>query len=291
LHRADHEHFGFEVFPPTETIFHEVDFKSTRCLRSPRLEGEGSSVIVLVKGFDTERALQDAGPMIGRDTYVTSVQNGIGHAEKMARVVEERKIIVGVTTIGSAIVSPGHIELTDAAYEGRGGTDFNFWKTRNDRKINDFLEIFLKAKILAGTPENINEIIWYKLAMASGMAALTAICRLYVNHIIEQQEGIELLESITKEVVRVAQAMGIQIDYEEAVERGMVSFKGAGGHITSMCTDILLGRKTEVDSLNGAVGEEGKRLGVSSPVNETIARLVKLIEKNRGNQLLSYPTH
>lgn len=254
---------------------------------NPEEVGPVDLIIVQVKGFDTEQAIRDAVPMISRETYVMTLQNGIGNAEKIARVVAEDKIIVGVTTIGSAVVGPGHIELTDTAYEGRGGTDFGFWKHQENPIIEKFHDIFTQSGILTRTPENINEIIYYKLAMASGMAALTGIGRLYVNQVIEHQEGIELLQGITREVVNVANAKGIRIEFDEAMERGMASFRGATGHITSMCSDILTGRKTELDTLNGAVVSEGKRLGVPTPVNETITRLVKLIEKNRGEQILT----
>lgn len=252
----------------------------------PKEVGLVDLIIVLVKGFDTERAIQNGVAMIDKKTYVMTLQNGIGNAEKIAKVVDEEKIIVGVTTIGSAIVGPGHIELTDAAFSGRGGTDFGSWKETGDKKAEEFCGVFTKAGILTRTTTDINYIIYNKLASAAGMAALTAISRLHINHVVEQDEGVELLGLVAAEVVSIANRKGVSLNYDEVMERSMKVYKDSTGHITSMLSDILGRRKTEVDSLNGAVVSEGKKLGVATPVNETLTKLMKLIEANKDHQIL-----
>ncbi len=255
----------------------------------PSEVGPVDLIVLQVKGFDTRQAMMDGRPMIDDRTLVMTLQNGIGNAEQIAEVVDENRIIVGVTTIGAAVTAPGSIELTDAAYEGRGSTDFGFWRAKDSGRLKDIERRFREAGIAANAVDRIHEIIFYKLAMAASMASLSAIGRLYIHHVIEPEVGVDLIRDITEETVRIANAQGIPITFDGAFERGMTSFRHSSGHITSMCSDVLHQRKTEVDSLNGAIVREGKRLGIATPVNETITRLVKLIESNFSNQLLEPP--
>jgi len=121
--------------------------------------GTPELILLFVKSFDTQTAIQDIVSLITENSYIMTLQNGIGNAEKIAKFIDERKIIVGVTAIGSAIVKPGQIELTDAAYSGRGGTDFNYYRQAEDP--NNFI---------------LNKIIFEFLSLYRNFAYLRICC-------------------------------------------------------------------------------------------------------------------
>ncbi len=114
---------------------------------------------------------------------------------------------------------------------------------------------------------------------------LNALTKLRVGDLMAQDEGKELLRLIVAENVLVANRKGIEIDLEGTVRFILAANAEASDHITSMLKDVLSHRKTEIGSLNEAVAREAEKLGLSAPVNKTVALLTKIIEKTYDRQV------
>ena len=136
------------------------------------------------------------------------------------------------------------------------------------------------------TRDDIDVIVWNKLAMASAMAAMTAITRLDIGRVLDAPGAVAVMKEMTREIVEVARAKGLDLDLDDALKRQFATYETARGHYPSMLQDVLAGRRTEIDALCGAVVREGEEVGVDTPVNRTIWNLILSVEGNYDHLLL-----
>jgi 2-dehydropantoate 2-reductase len=127
--------------------------------------------------------------------------------------------------------------------------------------------------------EDIDALVWNKVAMAGAMSPVASLVRLPNGLVLGTRETRELLEQMTREIVAVANAKGIALDADEAIARNVAVYETSLDHRPSMLDDVLAGRRTEIDSLCGAVVREGQGLGVPVPVSATLWRLIRAIEQ------------
>ena len=111
--------------------------------------------------------------------------------------------------------------------------------------------------------------------MNAGINALTAILRDRPNgRLLERPEALTLLEAAANEVASVARAKGIELPFPDAAAEARRVARATASNLSSMLQDVLRGAPTEIDAINGAVVREGARLGVPTPANETLLRLL-----------------
>jgi 2-dehydropantoate 2-reductase len=123
-------------------------------------------------------------------------------------------------------------------------------------------------------------LIWDKLLVNVGINALTAITGLRNGELLAHEELAELLAEAVTEGARVAGAKGIRLNLPDPVAHAREVCAATGKNQSSMLQDILKGRPTEIDMINGAVLREGAARGIAAPVNGVLTRLVKFFEKN-----------
>lgn len=248
-------------------------------------------LMVWVKSFSTEEAIRGAAPMIGPETIVCTLQNGLGNVEAIESSVLPDRIVWGVTGIGAKTERPGHIELTEGAWRGTGVTWIGSRAATGRPAVDRFADLLRDAGIQVEVRDDIEAVVWNKLAMASTMAAVCAVTRLDISRVLDTPETDSLLREMTEEIVAVANAKGIPLDVAEALERSFATYNKSRGHYPSMLQDVLGTRRTEIDALCGAVVREGEAVGVATPVNRTIWLLVRSVEQNYDGQLLGKPAH
>ena len=120
--------------------------------------------------------------------------------------------------------------------------------------------------------------IWEKVAFNAALNALTAVTRLDVGPVGDAPEGRELAARVVEEVISVAERKGIAARREAVMAAVAGAFAEHRGHKPSMLQDMLAGRPTEVESLNGAVVREAEALGMTVPITETLYLLVRTLE-------------
>jgi len=235
--------------------------------------GVADLLIVFVKATITKEAMEQARGLVGENTVVLTLQNGLGNIEKIAEVVGKKKVIAGTTGHGSTLLGPGHIRHAGIADTNLGELDGS--KTERLEKI---AEILRKAGFVVNLSSNVLGLIWDKLLVNIGINALTALTGLKNGQLLEFEETEELLESLVKEAWEVANRKGIKL-YRDPVEHTKEVCRLSAGNMSSMLQDVTKKRKTEIDVINGAVVEEGKKLGIETPVNAVVTKLVKVREK------------
>ena len=137
-----------------------------------------------------------------------------------------------------------------------------------------------KAGLPTVVEPDVRSLVWGKLVINTGINALTALLRLRNGQLAEQAETRRLLALAVEEAVLVARAAGVQLPYEDPVEKVLAVAVATGQNQSSMLQDVLRGSPTEIAVINGAIVREGERLGVATPVNRTLTLLVQALEKN-----------
>lgn len=240
-----------------------------------QVPGPPDLLILFTKTFHTEAALAGAKGWIGPQTRVLSLQNGLGNVDAIGKFVDPSRIIVGVTTFPSDLEGTGRIRT-----RGSGVTRI----MAADGQVSGFLRDVSGALDGAGfrceISEGVTASIWEKVAFNAAMNGLTSVTGLTVGQVGSAADGAELAARVVEEVVGVARRKGIPAD-PEAVERAVAeAFREHTDHKPSMLQDVLGERRTEVESIHGAVVREARELGLAVPVTETLYRLVKTMEAN-----------
>jgi 2-dehydropantoate 2-reductase len=244
-------------------------------------------VIILVKATATKQLLTEIQPIIGVNTYVCTLQNGIGNEEIIEEVINREKILYGCLNMSSVIYKPG--EVYGELFKGMNIYIGSVSRNKKQRVAGNLLaEIFNKAGVRAAYDEdNIDLKIWNKLMMNIVINAPLGLVRLKVGNGVGDSYFKELSQHFIEETVKVAKAKNITgLDASHFLKEIIPSVaKTAKNHYPSMAQDMMMSkRKTEIDTLNGAIVRLGKRYGIPTPYNDAITLLVKLYESHYSQQ-------
>jgi 2-dehydropantoate 2-reductase len=245
-----------------------------KAFMNPEDIGTVDLAIVFVKSFLTERAMEKNVALLGQDTIVMSLQNGYGNIDQIAEYVRVDNIIAGTTAQGASMLSPGHIR-----HAGSGDTHIGWVRDGDEGRINEIAGMLRRAGFPTEVSANVMELIWSKLIINVGINALTALLRVKNGELLRIDETKELMRMAVLEAVEVAYAAGVEFDAEEMVRKVMEIAYATGENSSSMLQDILNKRKTEIDTINGAIVEEGRKHSVGTPVNSVLTKLVRSLEK------------
>ncbi len=236
--------------------------------------GEVDLLIIFVKSYDTERAIKDSLPLITPETSILTLQNGLGNLERIEEVVGPNKVIGGITSHGATLLGWGHIR-----HAGRGETVIGEGDGRITQRLKDIASLFNSLGIETVISDNVEGVVWGKLLVNIGINPLTAILGVRNGELVNYSETKAILREAVAEAFGVSKAKGIRLPFEDPFQKVESVLKATAINISSMLQDILNQKRTEIDYINGAVVEEGKRLGIKTPVNHLLTSLVKGLEK------------
>jgi 2-dehydropantoate 2-reductase len=239
-------------------------------------------IILFCKYPDSPTAIRQALPMLTADTVVWTPQNGIGNVDIIAAHVPETRIAKGLTSATSMRTAPGEI-----CTNFQGETETFIWPVAGGE--NDVVSEAARLLTAAGLPtflaSDIDYRIWRKLCVNAALTVPAAAINTPIGAIGETENGRALMRGIVEEVVAVAGAKGIPLTFDDGFGYVEALRRKAFQHIGSASFDMQNKRITEVDAMNGAVAREGRKMGVATPINDTITRFVHLLEATRGDRL------
>ncbi len=238
----------------------------------PKEVGLVNLILFCVKSYDTERAMRQALPMVGRDTIVLSLQNGVDNEEKIASVVGKEKVLAGVAYIGSSVPEPGVI-----LHEMEGKIAFGELDGGVSDRVLKLKEFFDRCGLPAEASPDIKKALWAKLAWNAPCNAINALVGGLVKAIVENPQTLELAKRVTAEVVAVASASGIPLTFEEVWARNL-RFSQRSDIKTSMLQDLEMGRPLEHEALNGIIVKYGAKLGIPTPYNFALYALLATLQ-------------
>jgi 2-dehydropantoate 2-reductase len=240
----------------------------------PARIGPVDTVIVAVKAYDNPTALPLLPPLVGPDTTVLTVQNGVESPEQVAAVVGERQTIGGATYIATAIDGPGVIRQTGTHRRVVFGEVFQATSTVSDR-VRTIETVMKAADIFAEAVPNGWPAIWEKFTFLAPFAAFTGAARLPLGPVWGDPDGRRAILEAAAEVEAVARASGIDLPDDLAPRREKYYSTIPPSTRASLLIDLSQGRRIEVESLLGAVVRRGRAPGVPTPMIEALYAVLK----------------
>ena len=238
-------------------------------------------VMIFCKGMDTETFVKNSMPVVGDATCFLTLQNGIGNPEIIGRFIPHDRVFFGGASAGSVLLGPGKIRDTTSDRK------ILIHIMPLDKEINDrcreVADVITKAGMGTVAELYAEEYVWEKLSLNCCVNAPSVLTRLALKDMTNDRDGFILCDMIIKEVAAVAQARGVNTDYESL--RSFVHLAGhKSPHYASMLQDARNKRPLELSTITGAIVSEGKRLGIPTPVNETIYRLASIVGNHYEDQ-------
>ncbi|MHB8066744.1 MAG: 2-dehydropantoate 2-reductase [Desulfobaccales bacterium] len=237
----------------------------------PAEVGPVDLILFTTKTYHTDIAAQAIKPMIGKETVVVPLQNGIDAAELIGAYVGREHLIGGVTWLSAAIEAPGIIGQYSQFRRVVIG-EFNGKLTARLKKIYETLEA---AGITVELSDDILKVLWTKFVFISAISALGSLTRATIGEYRQVPEAREILAEALREVAAVAQARGVKLE-RDLVEKTLEFIDNAAPDMkTSMQRDVEAGRPSELESMIGVVPRLGRQTGVSTPVMKLAYAVLK----------------
>ena len=236
--------------------------------------GQVDVVIIAVKTYDNATALPLVGPMLGPESAVLTVQNGVDSAQDIAAVVGQEAVIGGTTYIATAMVAPGVIEQTGTHRRIVFGEVFGALPrlSARARAIHDVLS---SADIQSEAVDDGRAPIWEKFIFLVTLAGFTGASRLPIGPLWRDSEIREQFLEGCREVERVARAEGVPVR-GDVIDRIKSYIDGIPGTMrSSLLIDLSQGKRIEVESLQGSIVRRAARAGVPVPIMSTLYALLK----------------
>ena len=229
-------------------------------------------VMIGVKLWDTEAALQQIRPMVGPDTAIISFQNGVLKDQYLRAVYDESRIMGGVGYVATTIDRPGVIRQTGPMQRLLFGEFDGARSTRGEALLAACLAGGIKAEF----SDNILREIWQKYVFLVGLSGTTTTMRKTIGPIRENAQTRAFLADVMREVVAVGRSHGVGLPEDYAEVRMRLADEVAFDMTSSMHHDLDRGKPLEVRWLAGGVVELGQRKGVPTPLNRAIADILAL---------------
>jgi len=243
---------------------------------SPDKEVEPADlIIVAVKYNQLDQAIMDMKNHVGKETIILSLMNGIDSEEKIAEVYGYERILYGMCVAIDAQREGCNISYTNIGKIFFGDKE-NYELTPRVKRLKD---LFHKANIPYVIPENMLKSLWWKFMINVGINQVSAVLRAPYRVFQEINEARELMVSTMMEVIILSKKLGINLEEKDIDEFILLMMTLDPNGKTSMHQDIDAGRKTEVEMLSGVVCKLGAKYGVSTPLNDSLYKMIKTIEK------------
>lgn len=244
------------------------------------ISGAPDLVIIFVKSYHTESAAKDASVLVGENTSVLTLQNGLGNVEILSEIFGHEKVVAGVTSYGATLLGPGRIR-----HAGIGPTTIGELNGKITDRIEKIAQVLSKAEIKTEISDNVLGLVWSKLLINVGINALGVLIRVRNSELIKGEYSSKLQAALVEEAIEVAKKKGIKLVHKNMAKEVALICEKTSANVNSMLQDVLKKRRTEIDFINGAIVREGKKLNLSTPVNQTITDLIKAIEEAYEKQI------
>ena len=256
---------------------HVPDAKATN---APAEVGPVDIVLFAVKLWDTEIGGEAAKPLIGPQTRLITLQNGVDAMDRLTPILGAEHVVGGIAYIATVIGAPGVIQHTSPFAIARCGRPGG----AADPQLAAFVEAGQKAGIDIALSDDIDVERWKKFTFLASLAAATAGTRHAIGPILADPDTRTFFEALLGETVAVARAKGAKLPPDFFEERLRFAESVHYGMKASLLHDLERGNRLELDWLTGRVVSLGRELGVPTPANEAVYAMLKLHRMGAGQR-------
>ncbi len=233
-------------------------------------------LIITTKAYDTAEAIRLCRSWVNRDSKVLTLQNGLGNLEHL-RTWKRTKAFGGTTTMGANLLSPGTVRVS-----GFGSTVIG-----SDCDLEGARAIaaaFRSCGLEAETEGHIFDAIWSKAAVNACINPIAAVLRVPNGKLVESAVISRLMKDVSVECESVARAAGSGMALGSTYKRARAVCGNTRANTSSMLQDVLRGRRTEIDQINGAFCSRGHRFAISTPLNDALVAMVSSMLHSPGRR-------
>lgn len=238
-------------------------------------EGIGAMdvVILLTKAVDSHTALAAHPTLIGEDTILMTLQNGAGHETVLQEFASTSQLAIGTTQHGCSISGENTIR-----HSGVGPTVFGM-VSGDLEKLAPIEAALNECGLEAQKTLQIKELIWNKLMINTSSSVMAGLLAMPQGYCLDDAYAWELVQSLIKESVAVANADGMSFDTAQQIARVETLLSNARAGLVGIYADLQAGRMTEVDTISGSVVARGKQLGIPTPTHTLMVQIIHAMER------------
>jgi 2-dehydropantoate 2-reductase len=244
----------------------DAHVQPARAVEDPAQAGAADAIVVAVKLWDLDGAAQAIRPIVGAQTIVVSLQNGVDKDDVLARAVGKQHVIGGVTHIAAVIAEPGVIAQTGKLQRVTVGE----LDGSRSARVDALVAALQAGGVEAVASDDIRRVTWEKFVFLTALSGLTALTRKPIGEVRAHPATRAMLLDALRESSAVARAEGAALpdDFPQKQLQLVDAFPPA--MMASMAHDLLRGRRLELDWLSGAVVRRADRHGIATPVHRAI---------------------
>ena len=241
----------------------------------PAVVGVVDYVLCCVKAWQVTTAARAMLPMIGPDTLIVPLQNGVEAPDQIASIIHPGNVLGGLCAIVAFQAGPGHIKHSG----GNPLIRFGHLDNRPDPRVNTLSEIFNHCSgVKSSIPDDMLVAMWLKFMLITPWSGLGAVSRAPIGVLLEQPETRDLLVQAIEEIYRLGLARNIALP-PDSVARTLATLEDIPPNsTTSMQRDLVRGRPSELDAQNGAVVRLGHEIGFDTPINRFFLYSLRSLE-------------
>jgi 2-dehydropantoate 2-reductase len=245
-----------------------------RATTDPGVPGEAELVVIATKTYDVRAAAESAAPLVGPDTILLPIQNGLGSAELVAELYGSERMLVGVVGgWGASISMPGHVH-----HHGLGSLRLGEAGSPVSSRVERVAAVWRAAGVPVRTHDDVDSLVWEKLVCNVAFSGSCAVLGRTIGAVLDDPNAWLVASSCAREAYDVAVASGVRMPLDDP-ERHVAEFGATiRGARPSMLLDLDAGRRCEIDAINGAIPTRARGLGLEAPWNESISALVRAKE-------------
>jgi 2-dehydropantoate 2-reductase len=225
-----------------------------------------------------EEAAAAARDIVKPDGTVLTIQNGLGSADRVAKIVGADKTLIGVVGgFGASMKAPGHVHHNGWEFVRLGEFDGGMTP-----RLEQVAETWKKGGFKVLLFQDIHQLVWEKFICNVAFSGTCTLTGLTIGEVLADADAFKVAAGCASEAYAVGRAKGVNLDIADPVEYVRAFGQKIPGARPSMLLDHMAGRRSEIDVINGSVPRVGAEVGVPTPINETVVALVRAREAAFG---------